>query len=496
MKSIIINERDNVGVALEPLPAGFVMEGEQGEFMVKETIPTGHKLALRDIDRGGTVMKYGFPIGHALSFIHAGEWVNERNMATNLQGVLHYDYTPQALPMVREPKGEATFMGYRRTDGGAGTRNELWIVPTVGCVNGIVTTLAQRLQRECDGKEGVDAIVPFTHNYGCSQLGDDHENTRKILCDIIRHPNAGGVLVVGLGCENNRMEVLRTLLGEYDTSRIRFMEVQHEGDELERGMELLHELLAIASRDVRERLRMSLLKVGLKCGGSDGLSGITANPLVGGFSDYLVAQGGSTLLTEVPEMFGAERLLMNRCRTRSTFDKCVAMINRFKEYYLNNGCPVGENPSPGNKEGGISTLEEKSLGCVQKGGSSPVEDVLEYGESLSHPGLNLLSAPGNDMVASTALAAAGCQLILFTTGRGTPLGSFVPTLKIASNTPLWEAKRNWMDMDAGPLVHGETMDHALERLVERVIATASGELTQNERNGYRDFAIFKNGVTL
>ena len=383
-----------------------------------------------------------------------------------------------------------------RKNGEVGIRNEIWIVPTVGCVNGIAERLARQLEQETQLK-GVDAIHAWHHNYGCSQLGDDHENTRKVLRDICLHPNARAVLVLSLGCENNQPEDFMKMLGDYDRERIQLLVTQRvEGDEVEEGMKILRKLYNTAAQDKREEVPVSKLRIGLKCGGSDGFSGITANPLVGEFSDWLIAQGGTTILTEVPEMFGAETILMNRCQTADLFQKTVHLINNFKEYFLSHGEPVGENPSPGNKAGGISTLEDKALGCTQKCGHAPVSGVLEYAERLKTNGLNLLSAPGNDLVASTALAASGCQMVLFTTGRGTPFGTFVPTMKISTNSQLFKSKQNWIDFNAGKLVEGVDMLTLRNDFIDKVIATANGEKVKNEMNGYREIAIFKNGVTL
>ena len=381
-------------------------------------------------------------------------------------------------------------------NGDVATRNEIWIVPTVGCVNGIAERLAAQLRKETN-EEGIDSVYAWHHNYGCSQLSGDHENTRKILRDIVLHPNAGGVLVLGLGCENNQPEQFEKLLGEYDHNRIKFLVTQKvDGDEVEAGMEILRQLYATACEDKRIDLPVSKLRIGLKCGGSDGFSGITANPLVGEFSDWLVAQGGTTILTEVPEMFGAETILMNRCKSEQLFNQTVDMVNNFKEYFLSHGEPVGENPSPGNKAGGISTLEDKALGCTQKCGKAMVSGVLEYGDRLQNDGLNLLSAPGNDLVASTALASAGCHIVLFTTGRGTPFGTFVPTMKIATNPTLAARKPNWIDFSAGQLIEGKTMEQLLPEFIDKILSVASGEKARNEINDYREISIFKNGVTL
>lgn len=487
-----INPADNVVVAIQPQSAGAVIEVDGKAITVQEDVPAGHKIAIADIAAGENVIKYGFPIGHAREDKKAGAWMNEHNIKTNLAGLLSYEYHPQEV-VLNIPDEGRTFMGYRRKDGQVGIRNEVWIIPTVGCVNGIVNRLAERLRAETGAKN----IFAFPHNYGCSQLGDDHENTKKILRDMVHHPNAGAVLVVGLGCENNQPDVFEQFCGEYDHERVRFVVSQKiEGDEVEYCMPILRELYALTQQDKREECPLSELRVGLKCGGSDGFSGITANPLLGVFSDYLVAQGGTTVLTEVPEMFGAETILMNRCADRCLFDQTVSLINDFKDYFLSHGEPVGENPSPGNKAGGISTLEDKALGCTQKCGKSLVRGVLPYGERLQVKGLNLLSAPGNDLVASTALASAGCHMVLFTTGRGTPFGTYVPTMKVSTNSGLYRNKPQWIDFNAGVIAEGEPMEAVAKRFTDYVISVANGAETNNERNGYHEIAIFKTGVTL
>ena len=447
----------------------------------------GHKYALRDIAEGENVIKYGMPIGHATCAIKKGEHVHVHNVKTNLGEVLEYRYEPDEAAIAGwktvEPK--ETFLGYRHPDGRVGVRNDIWVIPLVGCVN----RLAERLALSCGG-------LALTHPYGCSQMGKDHETTANMLAQFCRHPNAGGVLVVSLGCENNTLESFKVRLGlspeDQDGSKIglniRFLKAQDPGDEYERGLELLEELDKSRPKE-RVPVSVSELVVGLKCGGSDGFSGLTANPLVGRFSDWLAARGGATVLTEVPEMFGAETLLMKRCRTRSIFDKCVKMINDFKDYYTSHNQVCYENPSPGNKAGGITTLEDKSLGCVQKGGSSPVEDVLLYGESVKAHGLSLMTGPGNDLVAATVLAAAGCHLILFTTGRGTPFGCVVPTMKVATNDTLAAAKPNWIDWNA-------MSNPDVEDFAKKVLAVASGEKAKNEISGAQGIAIFKDGVTL
>lgn len=494
MKYIQINPLDNVAVALENLNLGDILQVNDRSVCVAEEIPRGHKVALTDLSAGSEVIKYGFSIGNMTDGVKEGCLVNERNLHTSLSGLSEYEYKP-CIAEVEKNECNRTFNGFRRSNGSVGIRNEMWIVPTVGCVNGVAERLASAMREETKC-EGIDAIVAYTHNYGCSQLGDDHENTRNILRNLVKHPNAGAVLVVGLGCENNQPSVFKEILGDYDNSRIRFLVCQEEDDEEQRGMEMLREMYAIMRKDARTSIPLSELRIGLKCGGSDGFSGITANPLLGRFSDYLVSCGGTTVLTEVPEMFGAETILMNRCVSREVFDKTVALINNFKSYFIANKQPIYENPSPGNKAGGISTLEEKSLGCTQKSGSSAVCDVLEYGETLCEKGLNLLSAPGNDLVASTALAAAGCHIVLFTTGRGTPFGTFVPTVKVSTNSDLYNRKRQWIDFNAGVLVEGVSMDELLNDFIDMLVSVASGEKVLNEKNDYRGIAIFKTGVTL
>ena len=490
-----INPADSVVVCLSAKKQGDIIEVDGKQITVNQDTPAGHKVLIVDVKQGENIIKYGYPIGHAREDLKAGDWVNENNLKTNLSGTLEYTYKPvnEKLSIKDEKR---TFKGYVRKNGDVGVRNEIWIVPTVGCVNGIAERLAEQLRKETK-EEGIDAVWTWHHNYGCSQLSEDHENTRKVLRDLVLHPNAGAVLVVGLGCENNQPDQFEQLLGDYDKERIRFMVSQKvEGDEVEEGMKILRELYAIASKDQREAIPLSELRVGLKCGGSDGFSGITANPLLGVFSDFIVNQGGTTVLTEVPEMFGAETILMNRCENRALFDETVHLVNDFKQYFLSHGEPVGENPSPGNKAGGISTLEEKALGCTQKCGKSAVKGVLPYGERLSVKGLNLLSAPGNDLVASTALASSGCHIVLFTTGRGTPFGTFVPTLKVSTNSTLAKNKPTWIDFNAGTIVEGKPMVEVFKRFCQKVIAIASGELTWNEKKNYQEIAIFKNGVTL
>ena len=443
-------------------------------------VTTGHKVALCDIEAGADVVKYGFPIGHAITKIQKGEHVHTHNLKTNLKEKLDYKYNHKVFES-EKPLGR-TIKAYVRSDGNIGIRNDIWIVNTVGCVNKVAEAISRRT-----------GAFFFQHPYGCSQLGGDHELTQKILRGLIKHPNAGGVLVLGLGCENNNINVFKDVLGYIDEKRVRFLNAQDSRDEVEEGVRIVEELKEIASKDVRQDVPISKLKVGLKCGGSDGFSGLTANPLIGQFSDYLIAEGGSSVLTEVPEMFGAETILMNRCVDEKVFDKTVALVNDFKDYFTRHGQEIYENPSPGNKAGGITTLEEKSLGCTQKGGRAQVTDVLTYGDMVTKPGLNLLNGPGNDMVAVTNLTAAGCHLILFSTGRGTPLGAPVPTIKVGTNNAIAEKKNNWIDFNAGPMIEGR--DLKLE-FIDFVVKVAEGEQTANERNGYREIAIFKDGVTL
>ncbi|MBE6903461.1 MAG: altronate dehydratase [Ruminococcaceae bacterium] len=460
-----ISEKDNVAV---------ITNGEK----------RGHKLALTDIKKGEKIIKYGYPIGCATQDIKEGEWVHSHNMKTALGDIIDYTYTPEEAKVFSTQKD--TFMGYERFDGSVGIRNEIWIIATVGCVSDNAKKIA-----------ALTDTYAFTHPYGCSQLGDDHLNTQKALCGLIKHPNAGGVLVLGLGCENNRIQELKKELGQYDTERVFFLEAQSVEDEIEEGVKIVNKLKELIKKDVRTKQPLEKLIIGLKCGGSDGFSGITANPLVGAFSDMVIEKGASTILTEVPEMFGAETILMNRCNSKEIFDKTVDMINSFKNYYKSNNQPIYENPSPGNKDGGITTLEEKSLGCTQKSGFAPVVDVLSYAQPLKIRGLNLLNAPGNDLVASTALAVSGAQIVLFTTGRGTPFGCPVPTVKISTNTPLFDKKSNWIDYNAGVLLDNPDINTLAEDFYSFIKNIVNGEQkAKNEINGYREISIFKTGVTL
>ena len=486
---IHIHPSDNVAVALKPIPAGTRFEG----VTAKADIPQGHKMALADLAPDDQIVKYGFPIGHAVQPIAAGEWVHTHNMKTNLSGQLEYSYHPKLNPPA--PQVPGSFQGYRRKNGQVGIRNEIWIIPTVGCVNDVAKTLVRENQDLVTGS--IDGLYTFPHPFGCSQTGADHAQTRKLLAALTRHPNAGAVLVLSLGCENLTHEQFLEELGPYDENRVKFLTCQQVEDELEAGRELLTQLAGYAGSFHREPIPASELVVGMKCGGSDGLSGITANPTVGRFSDLLVSQGGSTVLTEVPEMFGAEGFLMDRCISEEVFHKAENMINGFKDYFLRHNEVVYENPSPGNKAGGITTLEDKSCGCVQKGGSAPIMDVIGYGDRVVTKGLNMLYGPGNDLVSSTALTAAGAHLILFTTGRGTPFGAPAPTLKLATNTALATKKANWIDFNAGVVADGlRTLDEAAQDLMALVLEVASGKQTKAEEKGFREISIFKDGVVL
>ncbi len=448
---------------------------------VQVNLENGHKYAICPIKKGENVIKYGNPIGHATCDIAPGEHVHTHNLATNLSDNLTYIYQPEEMHFPIRDQGR-TFRGYIRKNGDVGIRNEIWIINTVGCVNKIAEKLAR-----------LTGAYAFPHPFGCSQLGDDQTVTQQILRGLVNHPNAAGVLVLGLGCENNHIDLFKEILGEYDPERVKFLVCQEAEDEIAAGTQLIEELKVYAAQFQPVDVPVSRLRVGLKCGGSDGYSGITANPLVGRFSDLLIAQGGSCILSEVPEMFGAEHLLMGRAESREVFEKTVSLINDFKDYYKRHDQVVYENPSPGNKAGGITTLEEKSLGCVQKAGAAPVVDVLDYGDRVKKNGLSLLNGPGNDMIAGTNLAAAGAQLILFTTGRGTPLGGPVPTVKVATNHHLATHKEKWIDFDASPVLEGKDID---QEFFDYVLGVASGAETKNEQQNYREISIFKSGVTL
>jgi len=488
--TLVIDPRDDVAVALRPVMAGDpVAEG----LVATADIPAGHKVALRAIAAGEAVRKYGWPIGRATQAIAAGAHVHSHNLATSLSGVETYAYEP-AAPEALPPAGTATFQGYRRADGRVGTRNEIWVLCTVGCVARTAQKIAAEADRRFRGR--VDGVIALTHPFGCSQLGGDLDATRTMIAALANHPNAGGVLILGLGCESNQLQALLDAAPHLDRSRLRAFTAQAAGDEIEEGLAAVEELVAIAEQDHREACPVSDLVVGVKCGGSDGFSGLTANPVVGRIADKVCAANGTAVLTEIPEIFGAEKLLMARAADEAVFREVAAVVNDFKTYFLSHGEPVSENPSPGNIEGGITTLEEKSLGAVQKAGRGPVTEVVRYGGQAHEHGVVLLEAPGNDAVSSTALTAAGATVILFTTGRGTPLGFPAPTLKIATNSSLAQRKPRWIDFDAGRIVSGEGVDAAADRLMDLVLATASGQPTRSEENGEREIALWKRGVTL
>ena len=493
---IKINENDNVVVALNTIPQGesvtVEVQGAAKSVTALEEIPAGHKMALCDIPEGGEVIKYGYRIGNTKEPVKEGAWIHVHNLKTALGDLLEYTYEPVTVEEKRT--GDVTFMGFNRPEGKVGVRNEIWVIPTVGCVNNVATAIAK--QANAFVKGSVEEVIAFPHPYGCSQMGDDQEHTRKVLADLINHPNAGGVLVLGLGCENSNIDVLKPYIGDYDENRVKFLVSQEVEDEIAEAVEIIKGLIDYAAGFEREPISASKLVIGMKCGGSDGLSGITANPLVGRFSDLLISKGGTTILTEVPEMFGAETILMNRCANEELFHQTVDLINDFKNYFKSHNQTIYENPSPGNKKGGISTLEDKSLGCTQKSGSALVKGVLQYGETVKTPGLNLLSAPGNDLVAATALAAAGAHIVLFTTGRGTPFASPVPTRKISTNSRLAGKKSNWIDFNAGVLAEEGDFAEETQKLFDYVIEVASGKKVCSEAAGFHDMAIFKQGVTL
>lgn len=494
---IKINAADNVAVALRDYRKGETLHVDGVDVTLAEDIARGHKFTLSALEANSPVIKYGFPIGYTKEAVGMGCHIHVHNIKTGLGDDLSYEYHPTDIGhrACTLPEADRFFYGYERPDGRVGVRNELWVVPTVGCVNSIAGAIAKQCQDL--KRENIEAVVSYSHPYGCSQMGDDQENTRKALAGLINHPNAGGVLVLGLGCENSNIDVLKPYLGEYDKNRIRFLVCQDVEDEVAEGVKLMKELAAEAAKAKRTKVSVEKLVIGMKCGGSDGLSGITANPVVGELSDIVTSAGGSTILTEVPEMFGAETILMDRCVNEEVFEKTVHLINDFKDYYRRHDQTIYENPSPGNKKGGISTLEDKALGCTQKSGSSKVMDVLTYAQPVKVAGLNLLSAPGNDLVASTALAVSGAQIVLFTTGRGTPFASAVPTVKVSSNSQLAGKKSGWIDFDAGRLLQdGMTLEELGMEFYEYVLAVANGKKVKSEEEGYRDLAIFKQGVTL
>ncbi|MCR5214285.1 MAG: altronate dehydratase family protein [Eubacterium sp.] len=492
MKLIRINPSDNVAVALEDINENEIITINDIEVKALEEIGRGHKIALTDIEESSPIIKYGNVIALAKRPIKMGQWVHTHNAKTNLSEAGEYTYNHKVfeLPSV----SDKFFQGYKREDGKVGIRNEIWIIPTVGCVNEVAKELVRENQDLVKGS--IDGLYTFTHPFGCSQLGGDHEQTKKLLSSLVKHPNAGAVLVLSLGCENLTMTQFQEALGDWNPERVKFLTCQNFSDEIEEGTKLLKELAEYAGKFKRESCPASSLVVGMKCGGSDGLSGITANPAVGAFSDKLISMGGTSILTEVPEMFGAESILFNRCLDEDVFNKAVKMVNDFKDYFVSHGQVVYENPSPGNKAGGITTLEDKSCGCVQKGGCAQITDVLSYSEPVKIRGLNLLSGPGNDLVSATDLTAAGAHMILFTTGRGTPFGAPAPTIKISTNNALFQNKPGWIDFNAGSVADGESLDSISDRLLDFVMEIASGRKTKSEEKGYREISIFKDGVVL
>jgi len=490
--AVRIDPADDVAVALRDIAAGEAVDVDGARVTAADAVPRGHKLALHPRAAGEAVRRYGWPIGSATRPIAVGEHVHSHNLATNLKGEEPYErLAPATVPSpVPSPW---RFDGYVRADGSVATRNQLWIVPTVGCVGRTAQRLAAAAAQRHAGR--IDGALALAHPFGCSQLGDDLDRTAQVLASLACNPNAGGVLLLGLGCEENQLSALIERIPAERRDRLRVLGAQDSDDEMADGARLADELADAMAGDRRTSVGIEHLRVGLKCGGSDGFSGITANPLIGRIASHVTEAGGTAVLTEIPEIFGAERLLMARAADADTFDALVALVNRFKAYFLDHGEPISENPSPGNVAGGITTLEEKSLGAVQKGGRAVVADVLRYGERLRRPGLTVLEAPGNDAVSTTALAAAGATLTLFSTGRGTPLGSPVPTMKLATNSDLARRKHDWIDFDAGQALESG-YEAVTDALLARICAVASGEPARNEVHEERDIAIWKRGVTL
>lgn len=493
MQAIVINQKDNVAVALADLKKDQVIVVDHNNITLKDDIQRGHKFAIKAIAQDDQIIKYGYPIGRAKSAIAIGEHVHTHNVRTDLKASGVYTYEP--LPLSTNHNLDLSFKGYKRENGEVGIRNELWIIPTVFCVNHVAKELELYANSILEKFKNVDRAIALSHPYGCSQMGEDQKTTQKVLASLAKHPNAGAVIIIGLGCENNNLNEFKKFLDLNDT-RLLFLNAQDVEDEVETGEALVNQALTFANNAVREDIPISKLKIGLKCGGSDGLSGITANPLIGKLSDLIVGAGGISVMTEVPEMFGAEQLLMNRCKDEDVFNKCINLINNFKAYFTAHGQVVSENPSPGNKAGGITTLEDKSLGCVQKGGSATVNDVIDYASQATVAGLNLLQGPGSDGVSCTALACAGCHIILFSTGRGTPFATVVPTIKISTNNALYEKKSNWIDFNAGEIVNGAKIDDVANQLLEYVISIASGSMSKSEQRGIHEIIIWKDGVTL
>ncbi len=504
-----INQSDNVAVTLKDLKPEKELKwseeyDDKREISVKDKIPSGHKIALTDMETGDKVVKYGNPIGRAKKRIRVGEWVHTHNLVTNLDkdSDRSYIYSPESSLKTAPPNQKAkTFDGYVRENGKVGIRNEIWLISGVGCINKLLENIEKKAEQkfsEILAGKNIDGIKTITHPYGCSQLGSDLVNTQKILAGLAKHPNAAGVLFCSLGCEENTVESFKKVMGNYNEKRIKFLSFQDVEDEIHQALTHIEDLLGYAARFQKEQCLLENLNLGLKCGGSDSFSGITANPLLGRVSDMLISSGGKAILSEIPEMFGAEHVLMNRAQNETLFENIVKVINDFKQYYRDHGQEIYENPSPGNLEGGITTLEEKSLGNIEKGGTGPIVGVKEYGETIDREkGVYILESPGNDLVSTTALAAAGAHIVLFTTGMGTPYGGPVPTVKISSNNELNDRKSSWIDFNAGSIIEGQNMADAKEELFEYILDLSSGEKrTLNEIHNMEEIAIFKNGVTL
>lgn len=482
-----LHPKDNVALALRPLPSGARVSVEGISLFTRDPIPYGHKVALVSIPKGGRIIKYGYPIGRAVRSISPGEHVHVHNTES---GRAHGD---TARPVIREESSliprfpQDTFLGFRRQDGRVGVRNHVLVMASVHCVNGGV----ERIGREVPG------VVALPHIYGCSQLGEDLAQTRRVLEGYVSHPNVGATLIVGLGCEALPTRELVDGLRDrgYRVELLLLQEIGGSRAAVRKGKELAAELLGEVGKLRPEPVPLSELVVGVECGGSDAWSGVTANPAVGAIADALVAHGGTVILSEVTEFIGAEHILAARAISPEVGKAILRAVARREGVAVEMGVDLrGAQPSPGNMEGGLTTIEEKSLGAIVKGGTTPVREFLGYGERPSARGLVVMDTSGNDLESVTGMVAGGAQVVLFTTGRGTPVGNpIVPVIKISSNTPLYERMRDDLDFDAGSILRGEPPTSVAARLAALLLEVAGGRPTQAEVWGHREFAIEPRG---
>jgi altronate hydrolase len=493
-RSLVLNAKDNIGVALANLDPGMEAQG----VAIVRRVPKGHKFALRAIAAGQPVVKFGQIIGFAKTDIAAGDWVHEHNCGIGDEhGAFERDYafSEGVVPVDYLPEGQqATFEGFRRADGKAGTRNYLGILTSVNCSTTVAGFIAKEIERSgiLDDYPNIDGIVALKQANGCiiDYRGVIFDTLKRTTWGYATNPNMGGVVMVGLGCEGFQIPRFKEAYHVEENDTFRTMTIQETGGTrktVEKGVEAIKDMLPIVNAARRETLPASALMLALQCGGSDGYSGITANPALGVAADILVRNGGTAILSETPEIYGAEHLLTRRAVNRQVGEKLIDIIHWWEDYAARNNMEMNNNPSPGNKLGGLTTILEKSLGAAAKGGNSPLTAVYNYADPVTEKGFVFMDTPGYDPVSATGQVAGGANVLCFTTGRGSAYGCKpTPSIKIATNSDVYQKMIDDMDINGGDVLDGHTLEEKGQEIFDEIIAVASGKKTKSELLGYGD----------